>query len=248
MPRTVRPRDPQTGEPLLKMSELAARSGLPAPTIAHYQREGLLAAPVVRTGRTMAWYAQSGVERLRQIRALQEDHYLPLAVIRQWLRDGCDPRVAVAAHAVAGPPPPNTGNPSQSVGHWLALGVSEAELAELAQMGILSAPVRPGDVVIGADAELLDLLVRARAAGLDASALPVSTLAAYRAAVVQLVDFEVCLFREHVLARTAQDAMAAVQAAVALSEAFVLHMRRRLLLPALERALQTPATESLETT
>ena len=56
---------------LLKMSELAAQSGLPAPTIQHYLREGLLPAPTVRTGRSMAWYHPSSVERLKLVRRLQ---------------------------------------------------------------------------------------------------------------------------------------------------------------------------------
>ena len=40
---------------LVKMSVFAQRSGVPAPTIKHYVREGLLPKPV-RTSRTMAYY------------------------------------------------------------------------------------------------------------------------------------------------------------------------------------------------
>ena len=49
------------GEPLLKMSELAERSGVSAGTIRYYLREGLLGdgADVVRTSRNMACYPPS---------------------------------------------------------------------------------------------------------------------------------------------------------------------------------------------
>ena len=72
---------------LLKMSELAERSGVSPATIKHYLREGLLGdgAEVVRTSRNMAWYPPEFVERLRLIKRLQEERYLPLRVIREVL-------------------------------------------------------------------------------------------------------------------------------------------------------------------
>ena len=123
MPRPPRPRDPVTNVALLKMSELAAQSGLPAPTIQHYLREGLLPAPTVRTGRSMAWYHPSSVERLKLVRRLQHEHRLPLAVIRQLVHAGSDARVQAAALAVAG----LGGLPGASTGrtlrHWLDGGI-----------------------------------------------------------------------------------------------------------------------------
>jgi DNA-binding transcriptional MerR regulator len=69
---------------LLKMSELAERSGVSAGTIKHYLREGLLddAGEVVRTSRNMAWYPPAFVERVRLIKRLQEERFMPLKVIR----------------------------------------------------------------------------------------------------------------------------------------------------------------------
>jgi DNA-binding transcriptional MerR regulator len=69
---------------LLKMSELAERSGVSAATIKHYLREGLLPEPV-RTSRNMAYYPPEFVERLRLIKRLQEERFMPLRVIRQTL-------------------------------------------------------------------------------------------------------------------------------------------------------------------
>jgi DNA-binding transcriptional MerR regulator len=69
---------------LLKMSELAERSGVSAGTIKHYLREGLLGDgdDIVRTSRNMAYYPPEYVERIRLIKRLQEDRFMPLRVIK----------------------------------------------------------------------------------------------------------------------------------------------------------------------
>ena len=72
---------PPGAEGLLKMRELAERSGVSAGTIKHYLREGLLPEPV-RTSRNMAWYPPDFVARIRLIKRLQEDRFMPLRVIR----------------------------------------------------------------------------------------------------------------------------------------------------------------------
>ena len=69
---------------LLKMRELAAASGVSAATIKHYLREGLLPEPV-RTSRNMAYYPPELVERVRLIKQLQEQRFMPLKVIRRML-------------------------------------------------------------------------------------------------------------------------------------------------------------------
>jgi DNA-binding transcriptional MerR regulator len=69
----------------LKMSELAESSGVSAGTIKHYLREGLLGseAEVMRTSRNMAYYPVEFVERVRLIKRLQEERFMPLRVIRE---------------------------------------------------------------------------------------------------------------------------------------------------------------------
>jgi DNA-binding transcriptional MerR regulator len=70
---------------MLKMSELAERSGVSAATIKHYLREGLLGDDdeVVRTSRNMAYYPVDFVDRVRLIKRLQEERFMPLRVIRE---------------------------------------------------------------------------------------------------------------------------------------------------------------------
>jgi DNA-binding transcriptional MerR regulator len=77
---------------MLKMSELAEHSGVSAGTIKHYLREGLLgpATDVVRTSRNMAYYPEAFVDRVRLIKRLQEERFMPLRVIREIMSDDPD--------------------------------------------------------------------------------------------------------------------------------------------------------------
>src|SRR5689334_9474623 len=74
---------------LLKMSELAEESGVSAGTIKHYLREGLLPEPV-KTSRNMAYYPPDFVERIKLIKQLQEERFMPLKVIKGMLDEDPD--------------------------------------------------------------------------------------------------------------------------------------------------------------
>jgi DNA-binding transcriptional MerR regulator len=78
---------------LLRMGELVEASGVPAPTIKHYLREGLLPEPV-KTSRNMAYYPPEFVERIRLIKQLQEERFMPLRAIKSVLDE--DPERARA--------------------------------------------------------------------------------------------------------------------------------------------------------
>jgi DNA-binding transcriptional MerR regulator len=77
----------------LRMRELAQASGVSAGTIKHYLREGLLPEPV-KTSRNMAYYPPEFVERIRLIKQLQEERFMPLKLIREVLDE--DPERARA--------------------------------------------------------------------------------------------------------------------------------------------------------
>ncbi len=72
---------------LLKISELAERAEVPVATVRHYLREGLLPEPV-KTSRNMAYYPPEFIERIRIIKQLQEERFMPLKVIRELLSTG----------------------------------------------------------------------------------------------------------------------------------------------------------------
>jgi DNA-binding transcriptional MerR regulator len=127
----------------LRMSELAEQSGVSPATIKHYLREGLLdgGEEVVRTSRNMAWYPPEFVDRLRQIKQLQEERYLPLRVIKELL--GEDRRVARPELEQRVPP---------------------EVLDRLAEIGVLS----PDERGYGTDdVRIVDAIARFRAGGYD---------------------------------------------------------------------------------
>jgi len=72
------------GPEMLRMGELAEASGVSAATIKHYLREGLLPEPV-KTSRNMAYYPADFADRIRLIKQLQEERFMPLKVIRDLL-------------------------------------------------------------------------------------------------------------------------------------------------------------------
>ena len=74
---------------MLRMRELAEASGVSAGTIKHYLREGLLPEPV-RTSRNMAYYPPEFVERIRLIKQLQEERFMPLKHIKAVLEEDPD--------------------------------------------------------------------------------------------------------------------------------------------------------------
>jgi DNA-binding transcriptional MerR regulator len=69
---------------LMRIGELAEASGVPVPTIKHYLREGLLPEGV-KTSRNMAYYPPELVDRIRLIKQLQEERFMPLKAIKSVL-------------------------------------------------------------------------------------------------------------------------------------------------------------------
>jgi DNA-binding transcriptional MerR regulator len=68
----------------MRMRELEKASGVGRETIRYYIREGLLPEPD-RASRNSAFYSDDHVTRLKAIKRLQEERFLPLAVIRSLL-------------------------------------------------------------------------------------------------------------------------------------------------------------------
>jgi DNA-binding transcriptional MerR regulator len=152
------------GEKLLKMSGLVEASGVPAPTIKHYLREGLLPEPV-KTSRNMAWYRPETVERIRLIKRLQEERFMPLKAIRALFDE--DPSQAEAMlevedrileRALA------RERTRTSAAEVKRYGVPKKALDRLAEIGILTPNSRgysPSDVTI------IEAMSRFRAGGYD---------------------------------------------------------------------------------
>jgi DNA-binding transcriptional MerR regulator len=177
---------------LLKMSELAGRSGVSAGTIKHYLREGLLPEPV-RTSRNMAYYPPDFVARIRLIKRLQEDRFMPLRVIRSIVQEDPDRAAALIARedrilerALV---QEDEGRRVAGADVHDRYGVPENVLHRLAELGVLTPTARgyhPDDVPI------IAAISRLRAGGYDERlGFTVFDTLRYRDALAPLVADEV---------------------------------------------------------
>jgi DNA-binding transcriptional MerR regulator len=179
---------------LLKMSELAQRSGVSAGTIKHYLREGLLGdgEGVVRTSRNMAYYPPEYVERITLIKRLQEDRFMPLKVIKGMLDE--DPDRALALVEL------EDKIIERALEQREAARISEAEIEErydlpkvvldrLVELGILTPTGRGYDAD---DVAIIEAMVRFRAGGYDETlGFTVYDTLRYREALQPLVEEEI---------------------------------------------------------
>ena len=179
---------------LLRMSELAQRTGVSPGTIRYYLREGLLGGgeDIVRTSRNMAYYPVSYVERISLIKRLQEERFLPLRVIRGALEEDpgrvqalveLEDRIIEGALARA------------AEGEWLSrsaaqkrYGVPRNVLDRLAEIGVLT-PTRRG---YGRDdLQIIEAIASFRAGGYEeALGFTVYDTLRYRDSLAPLVEEE----------------------------------------------------------
>jgi DNA-binding transcriptional MerR regulator len=181
--------------PLLKMSELAERSGVSPGTIRYYLREGLLGAgeDIVRTSRNMAYYPPGYVERIELIRRLQEERFMPLRVIRSALQEDPDrvralieleDRILERALASA-----EDGSRVSRRAVQDRYGVPRNVLERLAEIGVLTPSQRGYDQE---DVKIIEAIASFRAGGYDETlGFTVYDTLRYREALEPLVRAEV---------------------------------------------------------
>ena len=184
---------------LLKMSELAERSGVSAGTIKHYLREGLLGGgqDVVRTSRNMAYYPEEFVGRIRLIKRLQEERFMPLRLIRELMAD--DPERAermieledrILERAIAAREGERTSRARVRERYHLPQNV----LARLEELGVLTPNARGYDTD---DVKIIESISRFRAGGYEeAIGFTVYDTLRYREALEPLVEEEVRVLLE----------------------------------------------------
>ncbi len=258
--------DPVSPPKLVKISELARLSGVPTPTIKHYIREGLLPEPARRTSRNMAYYDPRLADRVRQIKALQQTHFLPLKLIGDLLEPAPSSKVredidletkqrlgSIAPAVKAGQQDSRAHRTTadESVRRSRAdvlenCQISETELEQLQTLG-LSQPIKlasgePG--YEGADLELIEVIHTTRVKGMG-DLFPMEILEPYIAAMQGLVRMEIELFRRRVIegAKLPDAPMQEVaRDATHLAERMLVAMRSKLILVELQGL--TPPNDS----
>ncbi len=184
-----------TENELLRMRELAEASGVPAPTIKHYLREGLLPEPV-KTSRNMAYYPPEFVDRIKLIKRLQEERYLPLKAIKNVLDTQPDRAEAmlelgdqILDRALA-----DERSRTSAAEVRKRYGVPKEVLDRLAELEVLTPNSRgysPSDVTI------IEAISRFRAGGYDEQiGFTVYDTLRYKAAIEELVRQEVDVVME----------------------------------------------------
>jgi DNA-binding transcriptional MerR regulator len=220
---------------LLKMRELAAASGVSAGTIKHYLREGLLPEPV-KTSRNMAWYPPEFVERIKLIKQLQEERFMPLKVIREVL-DG-DPERARALieledrmieRALEG-----EGRRISATELRRRYDMPKEALDRLAELGVLSPSSRGYSQ---SDVKIVEAISRFRAGGYDERiGFTVYDTLRYKRALEELVKEEVQVLMERLAGQVDPDqAMKLIDEGVEPLHDLIAALHSKLMLAELER-------------
>lgn len=222
----------------MKMAELERRSGVGRETIRYYIREGLLPEPE-RRARNVAVYKDLHAERLKAIKRLQEERFLPLEVIRRVLNGD--------ASAL-----PAASDPFAQLGPLLAerLGVGRgeppillstlfsdeadllAEVGDLAKAGAITILDPDGTPSVSRlDARIVSLWRDLRRAGYQPADFPAIEMTLYTEALSKLAATEVARFFEGFEGRVGQaDATAKAQAGVEIVNALMTALRTRFIL------------------
>jgi DNA-binding transcriptional MerR regulator len=195
-----------SGNGLLKMSELAEASGVSAGTIKHYLREGLLPEPV-KTSRNMAYYPADFVDRIRLIKQLQEERFMPLKVIKGMLDEDPDRAKAlveledrILERALAGEEKRTSAAEVRR-----RYDMPQEVLGRLEELGILSPNSRgysPSDV------KVVEAISRFRAGGYDERiGFTVYDTLRYKRALQELVKEEVSVIMERLAGEMEPDSV-----------------------------------------
>jgi DNA-binding transcriptional MerR regulator len=232
--------DPPGRPALLKMSELAERSGVSPGTIRYYLREGLLGegGDIVRTSRNMAYYPPEYVERIALIKRLQEERFMPLRVIRGALENDpervralieLEDRILERALISA----EDQGRVSRKLVRE-RYGVPRNVLERLAEIGVLTPSQRGYD---RDDVKIIEAIASFRAGGYDeALGFTVYDTLRYRKALEPLVEEEVRALLDRLAGEVdVERAMEIVAAGTEPLRELIGAMHSKLLLAALRR-------------
>jgi len=181
---------------LMKMRELSEASGVSSATIKHYLREGLLPEPV-RTSRNMAYYPPDFVDRIRLIKQLQEERFMPLKLIKDVIDKDperarrlveLEDRMLERALAAEGPKRVSAAELRR------LYGIPKEALDRLVELGVLT-PTSRG---FGAnDVKIVEAISRFRAGGMDERiGFTVYDTLRYKHALDELVKEEVHVFMD----------------------------------------------------
>lgn len=222
---------------LLKISELADRSDVSVGTIKHYLREGLLPEPV-KTSRNMAYYPEDFVDRIRLIKQLQEERFMPLRVIKSMLDDEPERARAlveledrILEHALKGEE--RTRVSASEVRRRYE--IPQEVLDRLAELEVLTPSSRG---YLASDVRIIEAISRFRAGGYsDEIGFTVYDTVRYKRAMEDLVREEVRVLTERLAGeKTPEEVVELLEAGVEPLRELIAALHTKLLVAELTRA------------
>ena len=185
-----------------RMKDLCRLTGLPRQVIHFYINEGLLPEGK-KTGRNMAWYGEEHVERLRTVKRLQVEHFLPLRAIRAMFEaqehtfSPAQAKMLLALkHELAGSlaPPDIESSDTVVLDELIArIGLDRADVDAMVAQGLLASARDADDreVISSADVWVLENYAKFRQLGFTRElGFLVADNAIYEDAITRLVMFE----------------------------------------------------------
>jgi DNA-binding transcriptional MerR regulator len=201
-------------EAAYRMRDLVRLSGLTRETIHHYLAERLLPPPL-RAGRNTAVYGEEHLRRLRRIRELQAEQFLPLRAIRAVLEGEEDPgdEFTPAQRALIQRMRATVGADGGGEGR-IALSdvkaaVTAAEIAELAAAGLIEVQGTGRKRTVGVDdARIVEAWGRLKGTGIDpAHGFSPRHARTHLEAIERIVRYELELFSERYAGARGEEAM-----------------------------------------
>lgn len=173
----------------LKISELAEQAGVTIPTVRHYLQAGLLPQPF-KTGKTMAYYNPACIDRIRLIKRLQRERFLPIEVIKRLIDAGevFDEESEIGQVLTKSNLFPTQGGTVTAEELTAATGYSTRQLRRLHRSGLVVAKKgESGPGYDALDAELVKLVKKRESAGLPL-AFTIKSIEMYQDAIESVVS------------------------------------------------------------
>lgn len=215
-----------------RMKDLCDLTGLPRQAIHFYIQQGLV-PPGRKTGRNMAYYGQEHVDRLKLIRKLQHERFLPLKAIRALLDDqdqAFSPsqreflvgvKARLARTLAAGSGRPETVDAQELLAQ---LGLNRSELNRMLELDMLVTQVdaEGRERIAKDDVWMLEFLSQLRQIGLTAAlGFDVADLAFYEEAISKLFDRERTFLQERLSELPPEQVGAMIERAIPVVHAFL---------------------------
>ncbi len=205
-----------------RMKDLCAQTGLPRQVIHFYIQQGLVPEGH-KTGRNMAYYGEEHVRRVRLVRKLQHERFLPLKAIRALLDEQdsafspAQRRLLSEVQERLGFARRPTAVPTLAAPILAKAGLDRAELDDLAEAGVLGvsedAAGRP--IVSSEDAWILEVWGELRATGFTRDlGFEAADFAMYEAAIGGLLQKEAELITRRLAHLPAERVAAMVERAL----------------------------------